>query len=1396
MARWFNLAPEGRMDMVHRLDGTPLVRLRLAEPASEEVQQLALVAGWIVYDGGADFDHYGQIPSTSEMVNLLKPFFSEERLRHALAAGSQASGLPLHVGDLADAYKAVRGHLGAAVERLEEMGDAATAAEVRRLAEGLSGAAQDAAPDLTSPAVVIGRLLEKEGANSIDDAFGAIADRIRQTQARAAREWRVAEVQEAGFAEATAWLRRAIGAGRPGVSSDELMIDEGAWRAANERYEFRVRQALDVLGADDPRRALNLARTARSLVGAAHGLVVERMELLDNLHEAARAAQRWMTATQLLGAGDLVNRIDRLNEQIGEIEHTARDEQDGFRITMEPVARLHIAAAHLERLALSSAGSYGRRPELLITLAEVSALLEAVSAATPQDDNDRLADQVRAIDEIYDELYFDGGDRLPFGDARTARLISLPGDKLLQIAGRLRDIGDAVREGFSPSWLEDQLLRCAGEVRRAVDLLEHEEISIDAADLHLKIADPLRWAGELLQGWEVFPTAAGLPRGLEHAGVVLREFATSGPDVRYSGRELSDLLEAIERAGEAIGNGEHLVRRGAEPMGAIEGTLDDNIARLAGKLGLGDDARARDRLGVAVARILVPSLDSSADLVRLHVLKALGAGLLRQVAEIDASDSEGYVRIPRGPFGEPRSTANSLLRSALAGVDGGKAVIGRLEELRQEFFTAAPVPAEESALADVEIIDLPRGLAERIGKGLVQLGEMVELPPLRPERRGPAIAEIAAEFARSAASGDVSREAALRAAAEPLFADLAGAGEVGRIDRLISTFRWYGACELDGRQVAELAGALQGFGVDAAGEVADALKEDGFLNRKIISDGRETNLIDAVHARLRSVAASILERERMPALPASPDLGERLQERFGISPKETAGLSEAEQRAAYEYLARAEALEAEGGSIQEIRAEHGHLADDQVEHLVEKQIARLDRLRAQHAGDVAGRVAVEKLEAAAAAAGKLVSAAAEERSQPAIPASLQVSSLPAAPATAVAGLQTMPADLRAKIEAKVATARLATGHSKNSRGGLQAAPFDGGALLLWEKLAEPCGEALATMIVGEGFSRLRSGSAAFSSFEGLAIRVSKGEAEPQSIASLITTPVFDGVRDLEDAVVRLRGLVEPRDIWRRGIEYMAAQLPFTVLDGYLPRPASLSEEIASFVGLERGERRRGVQVIDATMPKALVDETRYRLAAALSFMQEKLGFSGEGGLEEMFAGRAVQVLLQREPSIGGVAAGRHVSQGETSVVNLSPFHSSAAVHELAHALDYVRLDRRGALYGAVADHGLMDSAKRMFSETIGAIHPRFAQERRTEMAKYYLSPVEIFPRVVTQALKAELPAGDLHGAAAGGAFCLPIGFDFEPQKHLCASFLPELREQLARQPDMTPAEEYSAAHPY
>lgn len=475
---------------------------------------------------------------------------------------------------------------------------------------------------------------------------------------------------------------------------------------------------------------------------------------------------------------------------------------------------------------------------------------------------------------------------------------------------------------------------------------------------------------------------------------------------------------------------------------------------------------------------------------------------------------------------------------------------------------------------------------------------------------------------------------------------------------------------------------------------------------------------------------------------------EALTQRFGYEPQLLDGMTWREVAAASAYLARQEQITALDGTE---GASHGA------------------SLRDAHDQDAAGRDAADKI----------VAARAVQAAQPMI-AEVETASESAPDASSVARqVAGVPDWKRADILRKVEAARQAMGFNKGPGSGPEVAPFEGGAIPLWRRLRVHHGASEATRAICHGLDALRRGSRTFPEVERHLIAAADGREDLGFFEAMASHHIQEMIVATEVLADELRELVQPDRLWLTAIEEVSRGLPFTALDGIIPMPDTISKEVLQFVGLTEPVPGRAapLRVVDATIPRPLVLQTRQRVAMSLAAMQEHLGFGGEGGLAEMFGGQAVQVIVAREVDLDRGTAGniRNTRRSQAAVVRLSPYCAFAAVHEFAHAVDLMRPATREERYGLMAEVGLMNSARRVYSEAA----PLMLGDEMEQMAGYYLSPEEVFARTI--ALTIAERVRESGAASAGGWFGEPEGFDYEPAKPARDAFFSALREDFARQ---------------
>lgn len=497
---------------------------------------------------------------------------------------------------------------------------------------------------------------------------------------------------------------------------------------------------------------------------------------------------------------------------------------------------------------------------------------------------------------------------------------------------------------------------------------------------------------------------------------------------------------------------------------------------------------------------------------------------------------------------------------------------------------------------------------------------------------------------------------------------------------------------------------------------------------------------------------------------------EVLAQRFDYEPQLLDGLTWREVAAAIAYLAREEEITALG------RTDSGSLNWSPEKAAAEMKrfsegAPRLASLREEHDQDAAGSAAVIKIQDASRAARQAKATVITVETAP------ESAPDPSSVARQVAGV---PDWKRDDILRKVEAARQAMGFTKGPGSGPEVTPFEGGAIPLWRRLLAHHDAADATLAICFGLDALRRGSKVFSAHEGRLIDAADGREELDFFVDQASPGLQNLIGSARLLVDALHEVVPADRIWLRAIDQIAVGLPFTAMDGIIPLPGNVSHEVLQFVGLTDPVPGRvsPLRVVDATIPKDLALQTRQRAAACLMAMQEHLGFAGEGGLAEMFAGQAVQVLVAREVDLNQGTLGniRYKPSGQAAVVRFSPYRGQTGIHELAHAVDHMRPATRQERYGLMEEYGVMDSARRVFAETAPLLLPEELIATRME---YYLSPSEVFARTIALSVTERVrEAGP--NATAGGYFAEVSGFQYEPDRPARDAFLAALREDFAR----------------
>lgn len=570
--------------------------------------------------------------------------------------------------------------------------------------------------------------------------------------------------------------------------------------------------------------------------------------------------------------------------------------------------------------------------------------------------------------------------------------------------------------------------------------------------------------------------------------------------------------------------------------------------------------------------------------------------------------------------------------------------------------------------------------------------------------------------------------------------------------------------ELTGGGLGGLSGAEARRLVDLMGEAAECITSGDFMMRELrsgvqvakeVAAGSAADLDDVLppyRAPVADLDADAFGAHLLAVYGQRGHQVEALAQRFGYEPQLLDGLTWREVEAASAYLGRQEEISALDGT---------------------EGASPRASLRYAHDQDVAGRAAAAKIAAAGAAKVAKPTIAAVETAPDSAPDASAV-------ARQVAGV---PDWKRADILRKVEAARQAMGFNKGPGSGPEVAPFEGGAVPLWRRLMVHHGASEATRAICHGLDALRRGSRTFPEVERHLIAAADGREDLGFFEAMASHSIQEMIVATEVMADELRDLVHPDRLWLSAIEQVSRGLPFTALDGIVPMPDTISKEVLQFVGLTEPVPGRvaPLRVVDATIPRPLVLQTRQRLAMCLAAMQEHLGFGGEGGLAEMFGGQAVQVIVAREVDLDQGTAGniRNTRRSQAAVVRLSPYRAFAAVHEFAHAVDLMRPATREERYGLMAEVGLMNSARRVYSEAA----PLMLGDEMEQMAAYYLSPEEVFARTIALTI-AERVRESGAGASAGGWFAEPEGFDYEPAKPARDAFFSALREDFARRREL------------
>lgn len=591
-----------------------------------------------------------------------------------------------------------------------------------------------------------------------------------------------------------------------------------------------------------------------------------------------------------------------------------------------------------------------------------------------------------------------------------------------------------------------------------------------------------------------------------------------------------------------------------------------------------------------------------------------------------------------------------------------------------------------------------------------------------------------------------------------------------------------GIDELTGGGLGSLSGAEARRLADLMGAAAECITSGDFMMRELRSG---VQVAKAVAAGSAADLDDVLPPYRAPVADLDADAfgahllavyGQRghqvevLAQRFGYEPQLLDKLTWREVAAASAYLAREEEITALG------RTDSGSLNWSPEKEAAETKrfsegASRLAALQEEHDQDEVGSAALVKIQDASRAARQAKATVITVETAP------ESASDQSSVARQVAGV---PDWKREDILRKVEAARQAMGFTKGPGSGPEVTPFEGGAIPLWRRLLAHHDAADATLAICYGLDALRRGSKVFSAHERRLIDAADGREELDFFVDTAPSSIHGLIDEIRSRVDALHDRFSAESLWLTAIEQSSVGLPFTALDGVQQLPSYVTNEIRQFVGLTEPVPGRvaPLRVVDATIPRTLVLQTRQRIAACLWAMQEQLGFAGEGGLAEMFAGQSVQILVAREVDLREGVAGKMVRRGQAVVVRLSPYKPGSGLHELAHAVDFVRTKSQEERYGLMAEHGVIDSARRVYAEAGAAI---LGSDGIAERASYYLDPAEIFARTVALSVAERVQEGDPAGAAAGGSLGIPVGFDFEPDRPARDAFMAALREDFSRQ---------------
>ncbi|WP_234053743.1 MULTISPECIES: hypothetical protein [unclassified Xanthobacter] len=278
MQQWFDLAPDARIDLVQSRSGVELTRLRLREPAGEDVQLKALMHGWVVYDNGCDFDHFGAIGATDYDV-ILAPFFGRERLAAARERPHRNPSIPLHDADL------------------------------------VGFEPESAVPGLVISPEAAFRQALRDAQGVAPDPYGIWS--TREILASADRGFEAGGIFAELALDLLPWTGSVLDSFGTGEEKDRFRAAQEAWTAAGLAYRTAVTAATGENGMATGRQRLLLAR---ALDQAAHELAAAGQAVLRDVGGIARRACEWLPRTQLPGRVRIADRLapceDKMRERL------------------------------------------------------------------------------------------------------------------------------------------------------------------------------------------------------------------------------------------------------------------------------------------------------------------------------------------------------------------------------------------------------------------------------------------------------------------------------------------------------------------------------------------------------------------------------------------------------------------------------------------------------------------------------------------------------------------------------------------------------------------------------------------------------------------------------------------------------------------------------------------------------------------------------------------------------------------------------------------------------------------------------------------------------------------------------------------------------------------------